>query len=292
MSLNHALFGDEYAMSAIEQMISNNTGEIISDDNQPESFDEKVNDNVQKISRRKRKSSPDDVQLIAEQYQKTKDVKLWLRLQERLYRPLLKYINGVTKNQMIAEDAVAQAWARANERIDEYDASKSKFSTWLWTISYRQCLYDMKIDARIDTISYDVEGFAEFDNTGDNYIYGGASDNLPSSIDYYIIDNPKTGQITEMNASDIIKKLYDVSVNVIAEIKNPVTKSVIEMKLIKDATIKDISEALDMNQSNVKNHLYKGKSELASKIKREYPDLYELYLDALVEADNNNNLVA
>lgn len=263
--------------------------EEVSDDIIQQEIEQYQKDEEIKAERRLRKNKKDEVQFRVERFKETKNLKDWKYITNRLTKPLIKFLHNYTSNSVLIEDTVAVTFARAYERIDEYDVLKSKFSTWIWMIAYRQCLYDIKMENRIPTVSLDIMDYIEIDSNGEeanNGDYANRTDTTQSSIDYYIIDNQKTGHILELNASDITRQLYDISINAIEHIDNPTTKEVIKLKIIEDITIREIGEKLQLNTSNVKNHLYKGKRELADSIKKEYPDLCELYLDVLYNNDN------
>lgn len=288
------MFGNEHAISTLGEIVDGMPETIIENEGETHqtstdsttTFDDEIKDEMIRLQRRRRKSAPDDVQIMAEEFQKTKKNELWTKLQDRLYRPLLKYITSMTPNDMLAEDACAITFARAYECIDTYDATKSKFSTWIWTIGYRQCLYDMKIERRIETVSMSGLNYVEEvtpENTGVYENTNGDAGTDELHIDYYMIDSK--GNIDQNSCDTIIKKIYDVSLNAINDIQNPITKQVVESKIVHNMTIKEISVLMDMNQSNVKNHLYKGKREIVDSIRRDNADLYDLYLDAMHEKD-------
>lgn len=284
------MFGDGHAISALGDLIDGmpktiekTDGEKLqTSDSTTDTFDDHVKNVVVKMERRQRKSAPDDIQLMAESYQKTHDPRTWQHLQERLYKPLLKYLMTMTSNTFLAEDACAFTFVQAYKYIDEYDPSKSKFSTWVWTIGYRNLLYDMKIERRLETVSMNTLGYVEEVTTENEGSYDSDSRSDEMSIDYYMVEDMK---IEPMSCDTVIRKIYDVSINAINDIENPITKQVVESKIVNNMTIKEISIMMNMNQSNVKNHLYKGKQELAYTIKKENPDLYDLYLDAMYEKD-------
>lgn len=291
MTTNSALFGDEQALANLGEIIDGtpetidqNDGTLNKTSEDSKTFDDQIKDELAKIERRKRKSGcPDDIQLMAEEFQKTQNPVMWSKIQNRLYKPLLKFLMDRCPNAMLVEDAVMITFARAYEYMPNYDASKSKFSTWIWTIAYRQLLYDMKIERRIETVNIS-DNFHGEELTPENAgLYETKdSDQTEAAVDYYMVDRH---EIQEESCDSIIKKIYDVSVCAINEIQNPLTRQVVESKIIHNMTIKEISVMLDMNQSNVKNHLYKGKREVIDQIMRDNAELYDLYLDAMHEKD-------
>ena len=87
-----------------------------------------------------------------------------------------------------------------------------------------------------------------------------------------------------MTGDDILQKMYDTSIAEIRNIGGP-AGTILEMKLVNDMKIREIGVALNMNESTVKNYLYKGKEDLANIMKTNHRDLYEMYLEANQDKD-------
>ena len=55
---------------------------------------------------------------------------------------------------------------------------------------------------------------------------------------------------------------------------------ILRMKLVDDMKIREIADELGMNESTVKNYLYKGKMTVEEIMKTKHKGLYEMYLEA------------
>ena len=92
----------------------------------------------------------------------------------------------------------------------------------------------------------------------------------------YIVEK---GEIVANNNNDIIARTYNASLMEIDNLGGTYAK-ILRMKLIDDMKIREIADELDMNESTVKNYLYKGKEAIAEAIKKNHGNLYDMYLDA------------
>ena len=55
------------------------------------------------------------------------------------------------------------------------------------------------------------------------------------------------------------------------------------MKFVEELKIREIADILHMNESTVKNYLYKGKELIANIMKTKHKNLYEMYLESTVK---------
>lgn len=236
-------------------------------------FDDAFYKNELKKQRQKRKNGPDRVQILAEEYQKTKNPRLWTTIHNTLWKGLVAHCYQVTKNYAIAEDTAAEIMMRAFERIDEYNPEISKFSTWVWMMGFRQSLRDNVIESRHPfAISKIIE------NADISTVVCDEKRNQ-FGLDYYGDMYEQDVDINEHLYEISVKTLYDTSINEIQNIKKDITREVLKMKLIDNCTIREIGIKLKLTESNVKNHLYQGKREIADKIKKNYPELYDTYVE-------------
>ena len=87
------------------------------------------------------------------------------------------------------------------------------------------------------------------------------------------------GDLVANSADDLVVKMYDTSINEIEKLGGNYAK-VLRMKLVDDMKIREIADQLNMNESTVKNYLYKGKETLEAIMKTKHKCLYEMYLEA------------
>ena len=92
------------------------------------------------------------------------------------------------------------------------------------------------------------------------------------------------GDLVNISSDDITQRLYDASLMEIENIGGT-AGIILNMKLVQNMKIREIGEELHMNESTVKNYLYKGKEDLTQIMKKKHKGLYEMYLDSCAEKD-------
>lgn len=243
-------------------------------------FDLAIAEEQLKESRRKRNGNVDQVQLWAEEFKRTHDIKYWEKIQKKLWPGLVAHCYKVVKNRELAEDVASVILMRAYERIDSYDIMKAKFGTWVWCIGFRQACRDLVLERRQPVALSTICGS---DDSLENYVLGTAT----SDPDYSPYDDSSIGgAFSDINAVEVeyessSHKLYDASINAIQSLKPELTRQVVTLKLLENKTIAQISEELSLTPSNVKNHLYRGKRMVAEKIKTDKTtsEIYNSYLE-------------
>lgn len=236
--------------------------------------------NMPKAKRtRTKKSAMQETEEIVNAYINDRTDKNWKKLQERFWYGIKKYSYMFVKNWETADDMTIETFMKALSAIDGYDPEKSKFSTWLWTICKNNCLLYLKKESRIQKVDSDISDI--YDST-----MAASCRNMSVPESQYIITS--SGDVRSISNVDIIQKLYDTSV---AEIKNigGTAGTILEMKLVQNKKIREIGQALNMNESTVKNYLYKGKEDLSNIMRTNHKDLYEMYLESNAERDEREN---
>lgn len=236
-------------------------------------FDEAFKKSELKRQRRARKNGPDTVQLLAEEFQKTKNPRLWTKIFDILWHGLVAHCFQVTRNYAMAEDTALEIMTRAFERIDEYNPEISKFSTWVWMMGFRQALRDHTVESRNPAPISKV-----IDNADITTVVSDEKRNQ-FGLDYYGDFYEQDIELNERLYESSVQNLYNTSINAIQNVKKDVTRQVLKMKLIDNCTIKEIGTRLNLTESNVKNHLYTGKREIADQIKKTHPELYNTYVE-------------
>lgn len=169
----------------------------------------------------------------------------------------------------LADDMACQTFTRAWEFKDKYDYTKAKFSTWLYTICRNLCLGELNRKKKDNYIPQDISDI--FDSA---MLPASAAASTDST--QYIVEK---GEIVANDNNDIIARTYNASLMEIDNLGGTYAK-ILRMKLIDDMKIREIADELDMNESTVKNYLYKGKEAIAEAIKKNHGNLYDMYLDA------------
>jgi RNA polymerase sigma-70 factor (ECF subfamily) len=174
---------------------------------------------------------------------------------EKFYPRLVYNINGITKDEHLAEDVATEAFIKAFEKIDQYEKGKAQFSTWLFTIARHLALQELKqgrktmsIDTELDEEGTTLKDFIQEEDSKDEYLF--------------TLNNRK---------AEILKKY-------IGELKQPY-KNVIEMREIKKMQYKDIADALGRNLSTIKSQIRNARALLIEASEKEFALLDEMYLD-------------
>lgn len=225
-----------------------------------------------KVTKRKRKTGKSVTQIaddVVKKFIETKSHKDWQDLQTFFWYGIKQFAYKYMQDLDLAYDMTIETFASAWKNIESFDISKARFSTWLWTICRNNCIAYLKNKAKIPTINNDISEIYESELINSNF----AEEMEPLHIQF------DKGSMVTMHNDDVIKKIYNTSIN---EMKNigGVTGQILEMKLVKNLKIREIADELGMNESTVKDYLYKGKHNLAKIIKINHKDLYEMYTDS------------
>lgn len=191
--------------------------------------------------------------------------KLW----ERYYFGVKGYAYKFMRDWDLAADIACQTFTRAWEFKDMYDVTKAKFSTWLYTICRNLCLAEHNRIKKENCVSTDVSDMY------DSAILNNSAAKSVNSTQYIVSGCNVIGN----TADDITIMMYDTSLNEIAKLGGNYAK-VLELKLVKNKKIREIAKELDMNESTVKNYLYKGKEELRDIMMKKHKGLYEMYIES------------
>lgn len=174
---------------------------------------------------------------------------------EKFYPRLVYNINGITKDEHLAEDVATEAFIKAFEKIDQYEKGKAQFSTWLFTIARHLALQELKqgrktmsIDTELDEEGTTLKDFIQEEDGNDEFLFN--------------LNNKK---------AEILKKY-------IGDLKQPY-KNVIEMREIKKMQYKDIADALGRNLSTIKSQIRNARALLIKASEKEFALLEEMYLD-------------
>lgn len=191
--------------------------------------------------------------------------KIW----ERYYYGIKSFAYKFMHDLDMADDMVVQTFTRAWEFKDMYDVTKAKYSTWLYIICRNLCLGEINRKKKDNIIPTDIS---------DMYDSSMLKNSIAKSTDstQYTVED----DILVANSySELKDKMYDTSLNEIENLGGTYSK-ILKMKLVDDLKIREIADILNMNESTVKNYLYKGKETIANIMKRKHKDLYEMYLES------------
>lgn len=168
-----------------------------------------------------------DDETCVEQYIKTQNVSYFNLLYTRFSKKVYAKCYSMLKDEMEAEDAMQEIFMKILVKISSF-SGKSKFSTWLYTVTYNYCLDKIRM-AKKD-VSVEVDDINKL------------GDSLEDDID--------DAELMEI-AVDRLK--------VILEELHSEDKAVLLMKYQDDLSIKDMCEILDKSESAVKMQIKRAK---------------------------------
>ena len=223
-----------------------------------------------KAGRPKKKINIQADALVAD-FLATKSEKSWSALQEFFWYGIKQYAFGFVKNNDDAYDMTIETFINAFNKIDSYDPNVAKFSTWLWTICRNNCLGFIKNQAKLNIVDNDIADIydSEMVNRSQSYIQ-----NI-SEFENGVFNGT---EFISSDFSDITKELYDVSVAEMSYIPG-IGGKILHMKLVDGKKIREIADELSMNESTVKNYLYRGKENLKRILSINHKDLVDTYVD-------------
>ena len=208
---------------------------------------------------------------LVDDFLATKSEKSWTALQEFFWYGIKQYAFGFVKNNDDAYDMTIETFINAFNKIDSYDPNVAKFSTWLWTICRNNCLGFIKNQTKLNIVDNDIADIydSEMVNRSQSYIQ-----NI-SEFENGVFNG---AEFISSNFSDITKELYDVSVAEMSHIPG-IGGKILHMKLVDGKKIREIADELSMNESTVKNYLYRGKENLKRILTINHKDLVDTYVD-------------
>lgn len=184
------------------------------------------------------KDSMSDEQVI-EKYLATQNGCYFSVLYERYSKKVYGKCLSMLKSQASAEDAVQEIFLKVMLNLSKF-SGKSKFSTWLYSITYNFCIDKIRKNKR--NLGVLVEDINEYGK------------DLEDEID--------DSRLLEVN----IKRLKSV-LNLIPE----GDKAILLMKYLEEFSIKEICDIVEKSESAVKMQIKRAKE----KFMRQYDEIYQ-----------------
>lgn len=152
------------------------------------------------------------------------------RYKDMVYSIAIKILRDADEANDIAQDSFIKAY----RQIDKFEG-KSKFSTWLYTITYRTAVTRLN-DKRVETVSMDLE-------------VDEIANDLPDQFD----------QLQAKQVKHYVKKAI--------EKLPPIDATLVTLYYINDLPIKEIEEITGMSKPNIKIKLFRARKVLEQKLK-------------------------
>lgn len=222
---------------------------------------------------KKSNKSETDIQKIAEKYIECNDPNVFAELYARIKYGLRLYIFGIVKNNDYVDEVETLVLEKVWKNIHMYDPYKAKFSTWLYKIAFYDSVQYItrKTGRPKNLLSEDIQNIYNSTLAGNDY---STSNSFIFQDDFDMIKID--GEFIKTSKSDILKNLYDASLNCINDLPN-VYKLILEEKLINSKTIIQIAEDNDIPVTTVKNRLFHGRKMLKDAVLKKHKNLYNLY---------------
>ena len=162
---------------------------------------------------------------------------LLLAHQTNVYNLALK----MTGNQTDAEDVTQEAFFKAFRLLKGFRGD-SRFSVWLYRITYNQCLDFLRKRKRNQAMS-----LSQFDDEGDNFVL-----EIPD-----VRELPENAAIRRELGKAINKTINELDQNY---------REIIVMREIADMSYSDIAKTLNINEGTVKSRLSRARKNLANSL--------------------------
>lgn len=287
--------GDENKPDKVIYMISDNEYDRVSVESIKilDSIDENVtptvkldevpsvfSENIKTVVKKKKQSDIDKE--IVNKFYRNQTPEMFTAIWNRFYYGVHSHAYKIYGDWDRAADAVQDTFQRAWEKRDMFDPEKGNYSTWLYTICYNICITNIKKETNDKIVDMDVSDIFE------NALYTNTNSDL-SVTDQTYYTTSTDGVVEENTYDDIEKKMYDASIHEIENME-PLFQQIIELKDMKNLTLREIAEQLNLKESKVKNCYYKNKAILMDTLMNKYSDLYGIYKDALKEHNDSDEL--
>ncbi len=173
-----------------------------------------------------------------EAYLNTQNVSYFNLLYERYSRKVYAKCFSMLRDDMEAEDAMQEIFMKILTKISTF-SGKSKFSTWLYSITYNFCIDRIRITKR--DITHEVEDINRY---GENV----ADDIDDAELKEIAVDRLRV-ILSEINSED---------------------KAILLMKYQDDLSIKDMCEVLNKSESAVKMSIKRAKERFMKTYHQKY----------------------
>ena len=216
------------------------------------------------------------IQKLAVQFIENPSDKNFGLLCERINWGLRSYIFKIVNDDDATTEVITKTLENIYFKRDQFDPKIAQFSTGMYRIARNNALkYIQEKDKHSNRIGVD------FSDLYDSTIGADADQN--TTADSYSVSGDlnlvyRNGEYEAYDKERIIAEFYDASLKSIDSLPDNL-RVVMHDRLINQKKIDDIALDNNIPVSSVKNWLRKGKTELQSIIKNNYPTLYDMYME-------------
>lgn len=190
------------------------------------------------------------IEYINDQNEQTFNV-ITKRLTPGLRKYLSKYTSDFDKIDFIITDTFMKIWTK----IDKYN-TKWQFSTWVYSMAKNKMIIELQKDNKTNSKFLDDL-------------------NMKENLD--ISTNKFNTEVSEnYSYENVVRTLFDVSLNIIEKFDEPMRTIVKEMK-VNNVRNKDLQKIVNTSSCNISIIAKKGLIKLNSELKKQYPIQYKLY---------------
>jgi RNA polymerase sigma-70 factor, ECF subfamily len=198
------------------------------------------------------------VQVIALNFIEKRDNETFSILINRLKPGLTSFIYKYIQDKDIINEVLSQTFISVWEKVDQYNP-KYNFSTWVYAIAKNEALGQIR-------------------NKNKNLSHDKLTENHSKLLKMYAPIDSFNDEVLGPTGEDLIQQLYDASLNAINKLKEPYKTVMIERE-VNRKQLQTIADELGWNTSTVKTRLRKARRDIADNIKKQFPDLVDLYTE-------------
>lgn len=195
---------------------------------------------------------------------------------ERINWGLRSYIFKIVNDDDATTDVLTRTFENIYFKRDQFDPTKAQFSTWMYRIALNNSLkyiQEKKMHGQHIGVDfsdlYDSTLCMEPDETTNTEAF-----TVSDETDIMVVD----GKYQVYDKERIISEMHDASINCIGMLPDNL-KVVMKEKLLNNKKIYEIAYDNQIPISSVKNWLRRGRIELAEKVKQNYTELYNMYIE-------------
>ncbi len=166
-------------------------------------------------------------------------------LVERFERPVFSQVHRMVRDPELAEDLAQEAFVRAFDKLDQYDASY-KFSSWLFKIAHNLTIDHLR-KKELDTVS--IHGAPD------------ATTEDEQEATAVTLESRQERPDERFEARQLGSEIEDA----VAELR-PAYREAVLLRHVQGRAYEEIAEIMDVPLGTVKTYIHRGRNELKEKL--------------------------